>query len=36
MATGMDIDMDLDLGPIEDHAMFEDQAVCFYQRFRPT
>ena len=27
MATDMDIDMDLDLGPIEDDAMFETPAV---------
>jgi len=27
MATDMDIDMDLDLGPIEDDAMFETPPV---------
>jgi hypothetical protein len=27
MATDMDIDMDLDLGPIEDDAMFENPLV---------
>jgi hypothetical protein len=31
MATEMDIDMDLDLGPIEDDAMFDDPAVCLFQ-----
>jgi hypothetical protein len=28
MATDMDIDMDLDLGSIEDDAMFENPVVC--------
>jgi len=29
MANEMDIDMDLDLGPIEDEALFEIPAVGF-------